>query len=246
MGYMFRYSPGFVQVAEWARDGLLGEIFAIRAHMSTHVDLAERTEQSRHRGGILYDLGGHMLDQIVWLLGRPTRVTTVLRNDATPELPGYADNTLAVFEFDRAAGHPRYRRDGAAPDGAPLRGVRHPRHGHRRAVRPGRHASAWPLSEPAGGSTLPVSTSLSLPEVSRQQLYERELVAFVGVLRGAAAARPLDRARAAGAGNAAARDWPHRLSRKALAKPANLPYSSQLVSNLFRIVVGKRIARLHV
>src|SRR5205807_3214343 len=102
MGYMFRYSPGFVRIAELARGGDLGQIFAIRAHMSTNVDLVERREQSRHRGGILYDLGGHMLDQIVWLLGRPVRAHTILRNDATPELPSYADNTVSVLEFDQA------------------------------------------------------------------------------------------------------------------------------------------------
>src|SRR5919198_3124225 len=102
MGYMYRYHPGFMDVAERVHSGELGQVFEIRAHMSTSIDLAERREQSRHRGGILYDLGGHMLDQVVWLLGRPVRVHTVLRNDATPELPSYADNTVSVLEFDRA------------------------------------------------------------------------------------------------------------------------------------------------
>ena len=50
MGYMFRYSPGFIQISELQRTGVLGDIYAVRAHMSTNVDLAERTEQSRHRG----------------------------------------------------------------------------------------------------------------------------------------------------------------------------------------------------
>jgi len=31
-----------------------------------------------------------MLDQLVWLLGRPERVTPFFRNDGTPELPGLA------------------------------------------------------------------------------------------------------------------------------------------------------------
>ena len=51
MGYMFRYSPGFATLSEHARSGQLGDIFALRAHMSTSIPLAERTEQSRHRGG---------------------------------------------------------------------------------------------------------------------------------------------------------------------------------------------------
>ena len=84
MGYMFRYQPGFQQVSAWARAGLLGEITSVRAHMSTNIPLrAEppsanintREGISRHQGGIFYDLGGHMLDQVVWLLGRPTRAS---------------------------------------------------------------------------------------------------------------------------------------------------------------------------
>ena len=82
MGYMFRYHHGFRQVAEWAKSGLLGEIFSVRAHMSTWLPPAVREVISEHAGGILYDLGGHMLDQVVWLLGRPNKVTSFLRNDS--------------------------------------------------------------------------------------------------------------------------------------------------------------------
>ncbi|HLZ28406.1 MAG TPA: Gfo/Idh/MocA family oxidoreductase [Chloroflexota bacterium] len=188
MGYMFRYSPGFDQIASWARGGLLGELFAVRAHMSTHVDLTERTEQTRHRGGILYDLGGHMIDQIVWLLGRPTRVSSVQRNDATPKLPAYADNTVAVFEFESAL---------AVLDIAAME----PRPAARRFEVYGSKGSAIvePF-DPAGTVRLALEAPaagyhageqvMTLPAVSRQQLYERELAAFVAVLRGQ---QPLDR-----------------------------------------------------
>jgi predicted dehydrogenase len=102
MGYMFRYSPAFARIADLARSKKLGEIFEVRAHMSTNVDLNERREQSRHLGGIMYDLGGHMLDQIVWLLGRPGRIHTTFQNIATPELPSYVDNAVSVLEFPSA------------------------------------------------------------------------------------------------------------------------------------------------
>ena len=74
---------------------------------------------SVHPGGIFYDLGGHMLDQIVWMLGRPERVTAFLRNDSGV-VPGFMDNTLGVFEFDRAYGIYRYRRHGNPAYGAAL------------------------------------------------------------------------------------------------------------------------------
>jgi predicted dehydrogenase len=182
MGYMFRYSPGFLRVAELARSGQLGRIFAIRAHMSTNVDLAERTEQSRHRGGILYDLGGHMLDQIVWLLGRPQRVSAVLRNDATPELPTYTDNSLAIFEFEHALASLEIAAMEAAPTAR-----RFEVYGTAGSAILQPFDPARDLRLVTGGTGERQET---LPELSRQGLYDRELEAFVGVVRGR---RPPDR-----------------------------------------------------
>jgi predicted dehydrogenase len=181
MGYMFRYSPGFAQIAELVQRGSLGQIFAIRAHMSTNVNLAERREQSRHRGGIMYDLGGHMLDQLVWLLGRPTRIWTAVRNVATPEIPEYSDNTVAVLEFTQAL---------ATVEIA--------------AMEPEPTARRFEVYGTAGSAILepfdPVRTlrladhesarMLDLEPVDRQRLYELELVAFLEVIQGI---RPRDR-----------------------------------------------------
>jgi predicted dehydrogenase len=175
LGYMFRYSPGFTQVTSLARSGALGEVFSVRAHMSTHVDLAERREQSRHRGGILYDLGGHMLDQIVWLLGDATRISTTARNDATPELEEYADNTVAVLEFAHAVAV----LDIAAMEARPTA---------RRFEVYGTRGSA--ILEPFDPArTLRVANDeaeriIDLELIERQELYERELTAFVAVLCG--------------------------------------------------------------
>lgn len=81
MGYMFRYQHAFHQVNEWAKSGLLGDIFSVRAHMSTWLNKAQREVIGNdHKGGILFDLGGHMLDQVCWLLGRPNRVTSFMHN----------------------------------------------------------------------------------------------------------------------------------------------------------------------
>jgi predicted dehydrogenase len=171
---MFRYSPGFQQLTSLARSGAMGDVFSVRAHMSTHVGLTERSEQSRHRGGILYDLGGHMLDQIVWLLGEPTRISTTLRNDATPELADYADNTLAVLEFPSAVAV----LDIAAMEARPT--------ARRFEVYGSRGSAILEPFDPV--RTLRIARDdteqiIQLPEVERQDLYERELAAFVGVVR---------------------------------------------------------------
>lgn len=101
LGYMFRYHDGFSRIAGWARSGFLGDVFSVRAHMSTNITQEQRTVIADHNGGIFYDLAGHMLDQVVWLLGPPARVTSFFQNVETRS-PAFQDNTLGVFEYDRA------------------------------------------------------------------------------------------------------------------------------------------------
>ena len=101
LGYMFRYHDGFSRIANWARSGFLGDIFAIRAHMSTTIDRLQQSLQNYPNGGIFYDLGAHMIDQMVWILGRPNEVTSFLREDLI-RTNGFANNTLGVFEYDNS------------------------------------------------------------------------------------------------------------------------------------------------
>lgn len=101
MGYMLRYHSAFKQVADWTHTGVLGDVFSVRAHMSTNISHEARTRISQHIGGIFFDLGGHVLDQVLWLLGRPEKVTSFLRNDGDSVEP-FKDNTLTVYEFENA------------------------------------------------------------------------------------------------------------------------------------------------
>ena len=101
MGYMLRYTAAFQGVSEWARAGLLGDLFSVRGHMSTSSTEATRG-QGGYKGGIAHQLAPHMMDQALWLFGeRPHTVTSFLRNDATPAVPSHADNTLVVLEFKK-------------------------------------------------------------------------------------------------------------------------------------------------
>jgi predicted dehydrogenase len=187
VGYMFRYHEGFRQVAEWARSGFLGDVFAIRAHMSTSIPWAARQVIARHPGGIFFDLGGHMLDQIVWLLGRPTEVTAFLRRDGA-EVPGFDDNTLGVFAYPRALAVV----DSAAMEPAPM--------ARRFEVYGSRGSAIMEPFEPAGPIRLCLVETqdghpageqrIQVRAQTRQELYERELAAFVAAVRGL---RPVDR-----------------------------------------------------
>jgi predicted dehydrogenase len=184
LGYMFRYHHGFVRIAEWARTGLLGEVFAIRAHMSTWISPEARYVIAQHRGGILYDLGGHMLDQIVWLLGRPTHAASFLRRDDAA-VEGFADNTLGVLQWLRAL---------AMID---IAAMEPPPPARRFEVYGSRGSAILEPFEPAGPIRLCLTRAdagfqageqrVPVPVQTRQELYERELEAFVATLRGTSA-----------------------------------------------------------
>ena len=100
LGYMFRYHAGFSQIDEWVKSGFLGEITSVRGPMSTLLPLDRREAMSVFKGGIFYDLGAHMLDQVCWLLGRPHTISSFLRNDS--EARNVVDNSVTVYEFDKA------------------------------------------------------------------------------------------------------------------------------------------------
>ncbi len=104
VGYMWRYNPAVNLALEAARAGWLGDIFQIRGLINTTIDAPERKKLARFKGGQMFELGGHVIDPIVRLMGRPERVTPYLRHDYRPLDDDLADNTMAVFEWRSAIG----------------------------------------------------------------------------------------------------------------------------------------------
>jgi predicted dehydrogenase len=100
-GYMWRYHPGFQKIFEAVRQGWLGDIFMVRAAISNKLALARRPEWGEFKGGALFELGSHLLDAIVRLLGRPNKVTPFLRRHGKAA-DDFKDNNVAVFEYDHA------------------------------------------------------------------------------------------------------------------------------------------------
>jgi predicted dehydrogenase len=101
MGYMFRSNPAFEFLFDAVQQGWLGEIFQIDAVMSKKVAASERAELAKYRGGAMFELGCHLIDAVVKLLGKPTKIRAF--NQRThPELDSLYDNCLAVFEYARA------------------------------------------------------------------------------------------------------------------------------------------------
>ena len=106
LGYMFRQHEGFKKISEWSKTGKLGKIFMIRAHMSTNLpennlenNNISREGLSKYKGGVFYDLAGHMIDQICWIQGRPKNIKSFFMNSDSINKQ-FSDNTVSVFEYD--------------------------------------------------------------------------------------------------------------------------------------------------
>lgn len=101
MGYMYRYNPGFDFIRKLNTDGVLGHVYTIHATMCTDLPQTIRDRIAFHKGGAMLELGCHLIDMIVLILGEPKKVTSYLRRD-TGVNDGLSDNTLAVLEYEKA------------------------------------------------------------------------------------------------------------------------------------------------
>lgn len=101
MGYMYRYNPGVVMLREFLSRGWLGQPFEVHAVMSKVVAPASRQELAGFPGGIMFELGCHLIDLVVGILGKPSKVTSYARHSGSAD-DSLLDNMLAVFEYDRS------------------------------------------------------------------------------------------------------------------------------------------------
>jgi predicted dehydrogenase len=100
-GFMWRHHPGFEAIFEAVRRGWLGEVFLVRGFISNNLAPARRPEWAEFNGGAMFDLGSHLVDAVVRLLGKPEAVTPFLRHHGRFE-DTLKDNNVAVLEFPHA------------------------------------------------------------------------------------------------------------------------------------------------
>ena len=101
LGYMYRYNPAILECIRAAKSGELGEIYSINAEMSTYHPVHYKKWLTNFNGGIMYILGSHMVDLIVYLLGEPNKVTSFLKHTKLDGVD-FEDNNLSVLEYDKA------------------------------------------------------------------------------------------------------------------------------------------------
>jgi predicted dehydrogenase len=101
MGWVLRGHEGIDAAIKAAKEGWIGDVYLLRATMNSDRGQQQRDLEATYRGGSMFELGGHLIDRVVATLGRPHKVQSWLRHD-TSIADKLADNTMAVFEYDRA------------------------------------------------------------------------------------------------------------------------------------------------
>ena len=102
MGYMFRGNPAFRFCLRAIREGLLGEVASIQADMDHRYGGEVYQEYISHfSGGIMYNLGCHLIDFVVAAMGRPEAVTPFLRS-APGDPDRVRNHCMAVLEYPHA------------------------------------------------------------------------------------------------------------------------------------------------
>lgn len=102
LGYMWRYHPGFRAIFDAVRAGWLGEVYSVRGMIGNQLAADQRPAWAEFAGGGMFELGAHLIDATIRLLGEPISVTPLLRKHGR-FADDLKDNNVAVFEFGRAS-----------------------------------------------------------------------------------------------------------------------------------------------
>ena len=102
LGYMYRYNPAILKTLDMIKNGELGKVNSILAEMSICHTPAYRKWLGNFQGGDMYIFGSHLIDLIVYILGKPKKVhSAIVASDLTAAILEYEDAVARVFSSSR-------------------------------------------------------------------------------------------------------------------------------------------------
>ena len=101
MGYMYRYNPAVIMMRDFLKKGWLGEPFEVHTVMSKVISATSRKGLVEYPGGTMFELGCHITDLVLGVLGPPDDVAAYAHH-ASPIDDKLVDNMLAVLSYPKA------------------------------------------------------------------------------------------------------------------------------------------------
>ncbi len=106
VNFEYRFSPAIQKAREMIAAGRLGEIISFRGtyFRASYLDPAKKLRwkgEAQARGGAFDDLGAHLLDMVIWMVGMPQRITARKRT-VQAQRPAGGGEMAAVETEDHA------------------------------------------------------------------------------------------------------------------------------------------------
>jgi predicted dehydrogenase len=106
MLYLFRYMSAVQEMLARVRRGDVGQVYEFRARLPKDLrDYPRFVEELKpYKGGMFFEMAGHVIDMMAALLGKPKQVQGFLGHHHKGPPKAYKDNGMAVFGYDHAWG----------------------------------------------------------------------------------------------------------------------------------------------
>ena len=99
-----RWDSDFLTLQDLIRNNAFGRIVEFESHFDRFKPSIAGSKPWKTRpepgGGAIYDLGTHMIDQIVVLFGLPKRITAFLGSQRVDNSGGYEDSCMVLLHYD--------------------------------------------------------------------------------------------------------------------------------------------------
>ena len=104
MIYLFRYMSAVQEMLQRVRKGELGRIYHFRARLPKDLPSYKRyvEELSMYKGGMFFEMAGHVIDMMIAMLGTPRQTTPFLAHHHREGPETFIDNGVAVFTYANA------------------------------------------------------------------------------------------------------------------------------------------------
>lgn len=99
-----RWDADFLTLSHCIQDGVLGRVVDFETHFDRHRPEAPKSDSWKYKvqpgGGAIYDLGTHLMDQVVCLFGPPKRITAFIGTQRDPNPTGFEDSCTIHMHYD--------------------------------------------------------------------------------------------------------------------------------------------------
>ena len=99
-----RWDADFLTLSKCIESGSLGRVVDFETHFDRHRPEAPSSNSWKHQvqpaGGAVYDLGTHLMDQVVYLFGPPKRITAFIGSQRDPNPTGLEDSCTIHMHYD--------------------------------------------------------------------------------------------------------------------------------------------------